>query len=103
LVDQGEAKFVVVPEKITVAEGSYAGFLRLSPTTGTVRVTLSEAAWIDLLSGTTAVKSTRHTGSHQCAPLRKSVEFNVTPGTPLTLQLSGSTARTLLLAVTETR
>ncbi|MBB6092145.1 molybdenum ABC transporter molybdate-binding protein [Povalibacter uvarum] len=103
LVDQSAAKFVVAPEKITVADGSYGGLLNLSPTTGTLRVTLSEAAWVDVLSGSNAVKSVRHTGSHNCAPLRKSVEFNVAPGAPLTLQISGSTSRTLLLAITEQR
>lgn len=101
LVDQSAARFAIPPGKPTVADGSYAGLLRITPTgSSTLRVNLGEAAWIDVVAGGRELESARHTGSHDCKLLRKSVEFSVQPGTELLIQISGSTVQEMLLAVT---
>jgi molybdate transport system substrate-binding protein len=100
LVSQTKVRFASPPGKTTVAEGSYAGLLKLPPvSSGTVRVTLNEAAWVDVVDGTHVLESVRHTGSHDCSLVRKSVEFSVRPEGALLLQISGSTEENISLAV----
>jgi molybdate transport system substrate-binding protein len=101
LANQASVRFAAEPGKVTVADGSHAGVLKLpAPTSQTLRVTLDEAAWIDLVSAGKSIDSTRHTGSHDCRLVRKSVEFAVKPGAPLLLQISGSTKPVVNVAVT---
>ena len=101
LNDQSKVTFTVTPGKSTVADGSFAGLLQIkSPRAQTIRVTSTEHAWIDVLSGGKLVDSTRHTGSGNCNLLRKVVEFTVAPDKPVTLQVSGSTVKQIKLAVT---
>jgi molybdate transport system substrate-binding protein len=101
LADQARVRLPAPPEKVTVAEGSHAGILHLMPIESrTIRVTLDEPAWIDVVSAGKVIESTRHTGRHDCPSLRKSVEFDVVPGAPLVLQLSGSTETTVTVLVT---
>jgi molybdate transport system substrate-binding protein len=101
LADQGTVRFAATPGRPTAAAGAHAGVLRLaSLTSGTVRVTLNQPAWIDLVSGKKVLDASRHTGSHDCRFIRKSVEFAVERGVPLALQLSGSAADAVTLAIT---
>lgn len=101
LSEQSKVKFATEPGKPTVAGGSYAGVLKVdAPRSATIRVSASEAAWLDVISGGKPVESTRHTGSGNCPALRKVVEFKVTPATPLLLQVSGSTDKQINVAVT---
>jgi molybdate transport system substrate-binding protein len=100
LVSQEKVRFASPPGKTTVAEGSYAGLLKLPPaSSGTLRVTLNEAAWVDVVDGNHVLESVRHTGSHDCSLVRKSVEFSVSPEGSLLLQISGSTEESISLAV----
>lgn len=101
LADQGNVKFAVAPGKSTVADGSFAGLLKVTATKArTIRVTATEAAWLDVISAGKALESTRHTGSGNCNLLRKVVEFTVAPDKPVTIQVSGSTEKQIKLAVT---
>ncbi|HEY5761400.1 MAG TPA: hypothetical protein VIU34_36515, partial [Steroidobacter sp.] len=68
----------------------------------TIRVTATEAAWLDVIIGGKLIESARHTGSGNCKVLRKVVEFNIAPGQPVTIQVSGSTEPQIKLAVTTT-
>lgn len=103
LTDQSKVSFATTPGKSTVANGSYAGVLKVtSPRAQTIRVTATEAAWLDVISGGKLIESTRHTGSGNCKVLRKVVEFNVAPDQPVTIQVSGSTEQQIKLAVTTT-
>ena len=103
LTDQSKVSFATAPGKSTVADGSYAGLLKIaSPRTQTIRVTATEAAWLDVVSGGKLVESTRHTGSGNCKILRKVVEFNIAPDQPVMIQVSGSTEQQIKLAVTTT-
>lgn len=101
LADQGKVTFVTSPAKSTVADGSFAGLLKIvSPRVQTVRVAATEAAWLDVVSGGKPIESTRHTGSGNCKLLRKVVEFSITPNHPVVIQISGSTEQQIKLAVT---
>lgn len=101
LADQSKVTFATAPEKSTVADGSFAGLLKVtSPRTQTIRVTATEAAWLDVISGGKVVESSRHTGSGNCKVLRKVVEFTVAPDQPVIIQVSGSTEKQIKLAVT---
>jgi hypothetical protein len=101
LNDQSGVRFAAQPGKATSADGAFAGILRLAPTqAATLRITLSEGAWIDLISGERPLDSSRHTGSASCKLLQKSVEFSVVPGTSLVIQISGSRAQIVAIAVT---
>jgi molybdate transport system substrate-binding protein len=103
LSDQSKVSFATTPGKSTVADGSYAGLLKIaSPRTQIIRVTATEAAWLDVVSGGKLIESTRHTGSGNCNVLRKVVEFTVAPDQPVTIQVSGSTEQQIKLAVTTT-
>ena len=97
---QQATRFAVQPGKRTAPEGLHAGILQLAPSAAaTLRVSLSEAAWIDVVSDGNVLESSRHTGSHDCALLRKSVEFAVKPGTPVSIQLSGSSEQSVKIVV----
>lgn len=101
LADQSKVTFVSAPGKSTVADGSFAGLLKVTSTRAqTIRVTATEAAWLDVISGGKLLESTRHTGSGNCKVLRKVVEFTVAPDQPVTIQVSGSTEKQIKLAVT---
>ncbi|HEY5761206.1 MAG TPA: molybdate ABC transporter substrate-binding protein [Steroidobacter sp.] len=103
LTDQSKVSFANAPGKSTVADGSYAGVLKIaSPRTQTIRVTATEAAWLDVIIGGKLIESARHTGSGNCKVLRKVVEFNIAPDQPVTIQVSGSTEPQIKLAVTTT-
>lgn len=101
LNDQSKVTFAATPGKSTVADGSFAGLLKVtSLRTQTIRVTSTEAAWLDVIGSGKVLESQRHTGSGNCKVLRKVVEFTVTPGQPLIIQVSGSTDKEIKLAVT---
>jgi len=95
-------KFAVAPDKATVADGSYAGVLRVQPRQGGVlRVTINEQAWLDVVVDGVLMTSRDHTGSANCELLHKSVEFPITAGKPLLVQISGSTVPTVKLTLTQ--
>jgi molybdate transport system substrate-binding protein len=101
LADQTKVTFTTPPGKSTVADGSFAGLVKVaSPRSQTIRVIATEAAWLDVLSGGKPIDSTRHTGSGNCKVLRKVVEFTVAPDQPVIIQVSGSTDEQIKLAVT---
>lgn len=83
------------------ANGSYAGTLKFnSAESGTLRVTIDDAAWIDVISGGKVLKSTRHTGSKACKLLHKSVEFAVKPRGELLIQISRGSRKDIRVLVT---
>ena len=91
----------MTPGKSTVADGSFAGVFKVTaPRAQTIRVTATEAAWLDVISGGKLLESTRHTGSGNCKLMRKVVEFNIAADQPVTIQVSGSTEQQIKLAVT---
>ena len=101
LVPFAEANLPVAPERAPKSSDSYAGFVRLAglPKSGTYRITLSQAAWIDVIQGGAALRAAAHSGAAGCEGLRKSVKFELGPG-PTIIELSGTTARAVALVVT---
>lgn len=100
LMEQAKVAFREPPSKTTVNEGSYAGILRIAAGRATtLRVSLSEAAWIDVLDGMQNLETAQFSGSHTCNLIRKNVEFKVQPGRALLLQLSGSTESAVKIAI----
>lgn len=69
---------------------------------GIYRVTLSGEAWIDAVQHDAVLNAEAFSGVGDCPGLRKSVKFKLDAG-PLLLQLRGSAAGTIAVAVTRDR
>jgi hypothetical protein len=96
-----DAKLPTAPSRKPKMSDSNAGFVRYAalPRAGTYRVTLSDAAWIDVVQDGQEVKSIAHTGALACNGIRKSVKFNLA-SSPFVIEISGTTAREIAIAVT---
>lgn len=68
------------------------------PEAGHYQVTLSGPGWIDVVQNSAALEATAHTGSKECADIRKSVRFEIAPG-PFAIQVAGVRAREVKIAV----
>jgi hypothetical protein len=66
---------------------------------GLYQITLSDEAWIDVFQNGTRLKSTAFTGQKDCPGVRKSVRFDLTPGTPITIQISNSAKDSIKVAI----
>jgi len=88
---QDAAKTQAVPGKRRHAEGAFGGIATFSVAQGSrYRITADGPFWIDVLANGAALKATAFHGWHDCALFRKSVEYDLTAGVALTLQLSGA-------------
>lgn len=82
-------RFVHAPGK-PAAPGSFGGMLAFTVArAGTYRIALGTGAWIDVVSGTTALNSVAHDHGPACSGIRKLVDFELTPGRYV-LQIEGS-------------
>lgn len=101
LVPVGEARLVLPPERAPKDPASFAGALELGAAkqAATYAITLSAAAWIDIVQDGKYLKPIAYTGALDCAHVRKSVKFLIGPQT-FTLQLSGAPSATIDLVVT---
>jgi hypothetical protein len=101
LVPNADAKLPVPPSRPPKAAGGYAGFINAAavPNAGTYRVTLSAAAWIDVLQNGHTLQSTAFSGASGCAGIVKSVKFELVAA-PFTVELSGATAAALTFVIT---
>lgn len=92
--------FFLPPERPPKPE-SYSGniviFGVMNP--GVYQVTLSEEAWIDVFENGVRLKSTAFTGQKDCPGVRKSVRFELTPGAPITVQISNAVKDQIKLAI----
>jgi len=101
LAAQNAAKLPQSPSRPAKFPNSYAGFVTLAApaSAGTYRVTITHAAWIDVVQDGHVLKTTDHTGAIGCAGLAKSVKFNLA-ATPFTVEISSSTAPAVTFVVT---
>jgi len=101
LLPFAEAKLPLPPSRAPKAADSFAGFIAAAavPKPGTYRVTLSAAAWIDVVQNARTLQSTAFSGVSGCAGIAKSVKFELTAA-PFTVELSGTTAHALSFVVT---
>ena len=101
LVPFADAHLPMAPERAPKSPISHAGFVRVSalPKPGTYRVTLSEAAWIDVIQDGAALKAAAHSGATGCDGVRRSLKFELA-AEPMIIELSGTTAHAVALVVT---
>lgn len=92
--------FFLPPER-PVKPDSFSGniviFGVMNP--GVYQVTLSDEAWIDVFENGFRLKSTAFTGEKDCPGVRKSVRFELTPGAPITIQISNAPKNEIKLAI----
>ena len=102
LVPFTDAKLPMAPERAPKSPASFAGFIqvRAPSKAGSYKVTLSSEGWIDVVQDGHAVKSAAFSGATGCEGVRKSVKFDLT-AQPFTVELSGATADTIRIAITE--
>lgn len=94
---------LAVPVTKPPAEATSAGLLAFTvPAAGRYRVALGAGAWVEVIAAGKAVASVAHGHGPACSPVRKMVDFDLQPGRHL-LQLSGSAASTLDVAVARLR
>jgi hypothetical protein len=101
LVPSADAKLPEAPSRAPKFPNSYAGFLRVSaaPNAGTYRITLSHAAWIDVVQDGQELKPSAFTGAKGCDGIAKSVKFELA-ATPFVVEISGTSAQAIGLVVT---
>jgi hypothetical protein len=101
------AKSVTLPvtsgiKKQAVGADTYSGWLTLDGVAkpGLYQISLSHEGWIDVVQKGALVPSKAFTGRKECAPIHKSVRFEIGPG-PVTVQISGAPSQTVKLAIRE--
>ena len=101
LVPYTDAKLPMDPERKPKDTTTHAGFVKLAalPKAGDYRITLSEAAWIDVVQDGKYVKSGPFSGVEGCAGIRKTVTFTLA-AQPLTVQLSSVKPAAINIVVT---
>jgi hypothetical protein len=101
LVPYTDAKLPMDPERKPKDTTTNAGFVKLAalPKAGDYRITLSEAAWIDVVQDGKYVKSGPFSGVEGCAGIRKTVTFTLSDQ-PFVVQLSGVKPAAINIVVT---
>lgn len=94
-----EAKLPTSPER-KPKDGTFAGFARFqkAPKAGTYTVSLSSAAWVDVVQDGEILKPMEFSGATDCAGIRKTMKYDLAAG-PFVIQVSGVTENTISLAV----
>lgn len=88
----GTAPVFAVPPGHAPAAGSFGGTLRFTvAVAGTYRIGLGSGVWIDVIRDGKPIASVAHDHGPACSPVRKIVDFALTPGS-YALQLSGGKA-----------
>ena len=99
LKSTGDAKLPMPPER-TPKPGTFAGFSTLNaiPASGTYSISLSSAAWVDVVQNGGFLKPKAFSGVTGCDGIRKTMKFDLAPG-PVTIQLSGVSESSIRMAV----
>jgi|SRR5581483_3556080 len=100
LVPFADAKLPTPPERAPKSPTSFAGFIVVPAPkgAGTYKVTLSDAAWIDVTQNGQTVKSTASSGVTGCEGIRKSVKFDLA-AEPFTVEITGVQANIIRLVI----
>jgi hypothetical protein len=100
LIAQGQLRFAAKPGRGTRASSPRGGAFQFEvPVTGRYRISITSRHWIDVVDGEKVVASADHFGP-ACDVLHKIVEFDLSSGHTLTLQLSGQDDAIIGLAIT---
>ncbi|HEY0292840.1 MAG TPA: hypothetical protein VGC51_10995 [Hansschlegelia sp.] len=98
LVDADKAGFAI-PSERKPALGAPAGTLGFEARAGVTQVTLSDAAWADLVQDGKPVKPTGFSGVKDCDGAHKTLRFELGAG-PALLQISNAPATSIGIALT---
>jgi hypothetical protein len=102
LTPQDKVNFVMAPAKKALADGAYAGMVKLHiPTAGKYRVSMSDGFWIDVITEGKFAPTDDFAGSHECRAPRKIVQYPL-PAGDLILQFSNATSPSVKVTVTAT-
>jgi hypothetical protein len=102
LTPQDKVNFVMAPAKKALADGAYAGMVKLHiPMAGKYRVSMSDGFWIDVITDGKFAPTDDFTGSHACRAPRKIVQYPL-PAGDLVLQFSNATSPSVKVTVTAT-
>jgi len=100
LLAQNQLRFAAKPGRATRAASPRGGAFQFEvPVTGRYRISITSRHWIDVVDGQKIVESADHFGP-ACDVLHKVVEFDLSAGRKLTLQLSGQDDAIIGLAIT---
>lgn len=82
-----------------IGADTFSGWLTLADIKpGLYQISVSQNAWIDVAQSGAVLHSKAFTGARECKVLHKSVRFEIGSG-PLTIEISGAPAKTVLLTV----
>jgi hypothetical protein len=100
LIGQDQITYAIAPAK-NAAPGASGGLLRIAiAESGTYRISVDQSIWIDVAANGALLTSKDYQGRPGCTAPHKIVEFDLTAGAQLTLQLSGATGSKALLSLT---
>lgn len=88
------------PPERAPKDGSFAGFvaLKTAPKPGVYTISLSSAAWIDVVQDGKILKPKAFSGATDCDGIRKTIKYDLA-ASPFVIQVSGATDSTISLAV----
>ncbi|BAM92860.1 conserved exported hypothetical protein [Bradyrhizobium oligotrophicum S58] len=94
-----EAKLPTAPERAP-KDGTFAGITRITaaPKAGVYTISLSAAAWIDVVQDGKVLKPVGFSGATDCDGIRKTVKYEL-GSQPFVLQVSGAPENTISLAI----
>ena len=99
LVPQGEVAYTVRPARAPKSNPAHGAEVTLpAGSGGTVQVTLSAEAWVDVVQGGKVLRSTAFSGRTGCPGIRKSVRFTLAAG-PAAIAISDAADTTIKLAI----
>lgn len=102
LIAQRQLRFSARPGSATRAASPRGGAFQFEvPVSGRYRISITSRHWIDVVDGAKVVESVDHFGP-ACDVLHKIVEFDLSAGRKLTLQLSGQDDAIIGLTITAT-
>jgi hypothetical protein len=94
-----EVKLAAAASRPTKLESPKSGIVTFEASAaGLYQVTISADGWLDVVQGGVLVAAESHTGNRECAGLRKSVRFKLTPG-PVSIQVTGASVDTIAAGV----
>lgn len=98
LVALGDAQLPIPPERAPKG-GTFAGFLRIgNAKAGLYTISLSAAAWIDLVQDGHVLKPVAFSGATDCDGIRKSIKYQLS-AQPFVLQISGARDDAISIAI----
>jgi hypothetical protein len=94
-----EARLPTPPERAP-REGTFAGFanVKTAPKAGLYTVSLSTGGWVDVVQDGHFLKPIAFSGATDCDGIRKTMKYELS-ASPLVLQVSGSKADSISIAV----